>query len=100
MEIWFVMAIILMLIFAGSSLEATALIFIVLSLSFINDYSAHKEEEVEKYCIYFPETEICKAIDKAPGSLTEEQKDKMIQRVKEEDERRKDFKNIQDIEVE
>lgn len=99
MGVWIVMTIVMLLLIEYFS-ETILLIFICLSISFIIDYSAHKEKEVEKYCGYFPETEICKAVNKNPGYLTSQQKRKMIQRVIEEDERRKDLKKIQDIEVE
>lgn len=100
MVAWLVMAIIIMLIFAGYLPEMIILILIVLTSSFIADYSVYKEKEAKKYCVYFPNTEICKAIDKNPGYLTSKQKDKMIQRVEEEDNKRKDLKKIQDIEIE
>lgn len=82
MEIWIV--------------QAGIIIGAVLLLCYIND----RQEKFERYCILFPETEICKAIDKNPGYLTSKQKDRMIQRVKEEDNKRKGTKKIKDIEVE
>lgn len=63
-------------------------------------YIIERSGKVERYCIYFPETEICKAVNKNPGYLTFQQKEKMVQRVKEEDNKRKDLKKIQDIEIE
>lgn len=98
MLIGITMVIILLMMF-GCFSEITAIILIFLSISFFADYSTFKENKVEKYCIYFPETEICKAIDKNPGYLTKKQKDKMIQRVQEEDNKRKNLKKIQDIEI-
>lgn len=95
-----VVIVIVLLIFAGYFSEMIVLILIILISSFIADYSVYKEKEAKKYCVYFPNTEICKAIDKNPGYLTKKQKDKMIQRVEEEDIKRKDLKKVQDIEVE
>lgn len=115
MEIWIVQAVIIIVVvfFAVISVSVTAgivaekshlelpiqIIFIIVAILFFC-YIMDRKEKVERYCVLFPETEICKAIDKNTGYLTGEQEDKMIQRVKEEDEKRKDFKNIQDIEVE
>lgn len=76
-------------------IQIAFVIGVILFLSYIID---RKEKEI-KYCVYFPNTEICKALDKNTGYLTSKQKDKMVQRV-EEYERIKDFKNIQEIEVE
>lgn len=73
------------------------LFFIVILVSF---YLNYRENKAERYCVYFPNTEICKARDKNPGYLTFKQKEKMIQRVKEEDNKRKGNKKLQDIEVE
>lgn len=102
MEILAVLVVItiVLLIFAGYFAEMIILILIVLISSFIADYSVYKEKEAKKYCVYFPNTEICKAIDKNPGYLTYKQKNKMIQRVEEAENKRKGNKKLQDIEVE
>ena len=82
-----------------SKLEVPIQIALVIGVIFFLSYIMDKKEKEIKYCFYFPETEICKAIGKNPGYLTFKQKKKMIQRVQEEDER-KNLKKIQDIEVE
>lgn len=84
----------------GSKLEVPIQIIFIIGCIFFLCYIIDRNEKVERYCIYFPNTEICKAIDKDPGYLTFKQRKIMIQRVKEEDNKRKGNKKLQDIEVE
>lgn len=90
----------MMSIVGESKLGLPIQIIFIIGVIFFFCYMIDKREKFERYCVYFPNTEICKAIDKNPGYLTKKQKDKMIQRVKEEDEKRKGNKKIQDIEIE
>ncbi|MDU7070048.1 hypothetical protein [Campylobacter ureolyticus] len=114
MEIWIVQAgIIIVAVFitvlicstmmsivGESKLRLLIQIILIIGVIFFFCYMIDRREKFERYCVYFPETEICKAIDKNPGYLTYKQKNKMIQRVKEEDNKRKGTKKIKDIEVE
>lgn len=114
MELWIVQAVIIIVVVfaaviiigvtAGTvvkhpSLEMPIYIIFIVGAILLFCYINDRCDKAERYCILFPETEICKAIDKNTGYLTSKQKDKMVQRV-EEYERIKDFKNIQEIEVE
>lgn len=114
MEVWVVMAIIITMMgfigfllldkilnFAAKfGLELIVFFFLFFIVILVSLYLSYRENKVKSFCVYFPETEICKAIDKEPGYLTFKQKNKMIQRVKEEDNKRKGLKKIQDIEIE
>ncbi|MCZ6102896.1 hypothetical protein [Campylobacter ureolyticus] len=81
--------------------EVAAIAFLASAAGLITfHFALDTTPTVFKYCGYFPETEICRALKENPGYLTMDQIGKMVQRVIEEDERRKDLKKIQDIEVE
>lgn len=90
----------MMSIVGESKLGLPIQIICIIGVIFFFCYMIDRREKFERYCVYFPNTEICKAIDKNPGYLTFKQKNKMIQRVKEEDNKRKGNKKLQDIEVE
>ncbi len=114
MEVWVVMAIIITMMgfigfllldkilnFAAKfGLELIVFFFLFFIVILVSLYLSYRENKVKSFCVYFSNTEICKAIDENPGYLTSKQKDKMIQRVIEEDNKRKDLKKIQDIEIE
>lgn len=70
------------------------LIFIIGAMIFLF-YVLDREEKVTRYCEYFPNEKVCKVKD--TNKLSKEQKDKMVQRVKEEEKKMKT--NIQDIEI-